>query len=221
MEKAFFKKYIELMLATVSASLLACVLFWLLMIIPPIGKRFPNGLEFAGIGIVVPIIFLLFLFFGCFELARRWTAREKAGVSTAYHWHNVLQLIIAAGVAFLTFAYVYLFFNTSMYQPTNSISNKTSFYLKHYPFILRGVSILCLLPAFFVIIKKTRKMGARWCLLLSTAILMQNVLDPSASMSMANYLFFSFFFVPCAILLMAERLPETLVIKKGDSYPEN
>jgi hypothetical protein len=91
-------------LATVSVYLLVTFLFGLLAYIPAIGNRLKNGIAFSVVGIIIPILLPLFLFFVNFALARRWTAKEKAGVDTL-RWQSVLRHL----VAIITFIHVSFF----------------------------------------------------------------------------------------------------------------
>lgn len=202
MNKLFFKKYIGLILATVSVYLLVTFLFGLLAYIPAVGNRFKNGIDFSRAGIMIPILLLVFLFFGNFALARHWTAKEKAGVDTL-RWQSTLRHLVAIGVAINTFIYVTFFFAVATSRTTNFNSNNISIYEK-YPVIYWVVYLLCVLPALLVMIPKTRKMGARWCLVISTAIILQALFDVNGSASAGFYLLFGCYLVPAAILLMFE-----------------
>lgn len=201
MDKPFLKKYLELIFATASIYFLACALFGLLTKIPAIGNRFKNSIEFSGMGVVVPILLLIFLFVGTFVLARRWTVMEKEGVANSARWHKLLHFIITIEVAFITFSFVSFFFMIS----TSLIPNSKDLpFFVRYPYIGWGMYIIGLVPVVLVMIKKTRKLGARWCLLLSAASFLQLVFDPNSVVPLASYLFFCLLVVSPAILLMLE-----------------
>ncbi|MBU3744581.1 MAG: hypothetical protein FGM61_08555 [Sediminibacterium sp.] len=104
-------------------------------------------------------------------------------------------------VAYVSFIYVTLFFVVSTAHTTDS--KDEPFFLK-YSFIVWAMYIFCLLPAILVLIKKTRKMSARWCILITAAFHLRTVFDSSASAPIGEYLFFCIIYLPCAILLMME-----------------
>lgn len=205
MDKQYLKKYLSLILATASVYLLVTFLFGFLAYIPAIGNRFKNGIDFSGVGIIVPILLLLFLFFGNFALARRWTAKEKAGVDTL-RWQSTLRHLVAIGVAIITFISVTFFFAVATTHTTNFNSNNIPIYQK-YPVIVWVAYLICVLPSLLVIIPKTRKMGARWCLIISTAIILRALFEVNGSASAGSYLLFGCYLVPAAILLMFEKTP--------------
>lgn len=205
MNQLFFKKYIGLILATATVYLLVAFLFGLLAYIPAIGNRFKNSIDFSGAGIIIPILLLLFLFLGNFALARRWTAKEKAGVDTL-RWQSTLRHLVAIGLAIITVIYVSFFFAVATAHTTNFNSNNIPIYQK-YPVIIWVAYLMCVLPSLLVIIAKTRKMGARWCLVISTAIILRMLFQVNASSSAGGYLLFGCYLVPAAILLMFEKKP--------------
>jgi hypothetical protein len=205
MNQLFFKKYIGLILSTATVYLLVTFLFGLLAYIPAIGNRFKNSIDFSGAGIIIPILLLVFLFLGNFALARSWAAKEKAGVDTL-RWQSTLRHLVAIGLAIITFIYVSFFFAVATSHTTNFHSNNIPIYQK-YPVIIWVAYLMCVLPSLLVIIPKTRKMGARWCLVISTAIILRMLFQVNASSSAGSYLLFGCYLVPAAILLMFEKKP--------------
>lgn len=143
-------------------------------------------------------------------LAKRWTLKEKALLSQSARWHNTLDLFMSLGVALVTFLDLYFFYIISTSQPTNIIITSNAPFNFNYPSFMGVLCILSLLPVLLVLIRKTRKMGARWCLLITVAINLRLVFDSSVSVPLGNHLFLCLYYLPCAILLMKDwNLPPT------------